>query len=110
VALGERRESNGPTGVIVGAYFYILRLESGKLYPGATTNLDRRWSEHCAGTACRTTRLDRPTEVAYAEEHATFSDARQREAQVKRWSSGKKEALVAEDMRTLHDLARRHRR
>ncbi len=89
------------------AWFYMLRLRSGALYPGATTSLERRWAEHLAGTACRTTQLDPPGELAYSEEHATFSEARRREAQVKRWTRVKKEALVAGDKSLLHDLAKR---
>jgi predicted GIY-YIG superfamily endonuclease len=89
----------------MSACFYILRLRSGALYPGATTDLDRRYREHCEGRAGRTTRLDPVTALAYAEKLPTFGDARRREAQVKRWSRAKKEALVAGDRRKLKVLA-----
>ncbi len=85
---------------------YVLRLRSGALYPGATTDLDRRYAEHRAGQACRTTRLDPPIALVYIEELPTCSAARQREAQVKRWSRAKKETLVAGDRATLRRLAR----
>ena len=94
----------------MSAWFYILRLRSGALYPGATTNLDRRYEEHCCGVGCRTTKFDPPTSLAYSEEHATFADARRREAQVKRWTRAKKEALVARDRSILHDMAKRRKR
>ena len=90
------------------AWFYILRLRSGQLYPGAGTDLDRRYPEHCAGSACRTTRLDPPTELASSEESSSFSDARRREAQVTRWSRAKKEAVVAGDREMLRHLAKSH--
>ena len=90
------------------AWFYMLRLKSGKLYPGATTNLEQRWKDHVAGTACRTTKYDPPTALPYQEEHETFSDARRREAQIKRWSAKKKEALMAGDQKTLKALAISH--
>ena len=77
------------------AHFYILRLKSGKLYPGATTNLEQRYKDHLAGTACRTTKYDQAIELIYNELFDTFSDARKRESQIKRWSAGKKEALVS---------------
>ncbi|MBT7166126.1 MAG: GIY-YIG nuclease family protein [Victivallales bacterium] len=35
------------------ACLYILRLRSGQLYVGATTDLDRRWQEHVSGEASR---------------------------------------------------------
>jgi putative endonuclease len=95
-------ESNGP------ASFYILRLRSGALYPGSTTDLDRRWAEHLAGMGGQTTKVDPPVELAYSEEHATFSEARRREAQVKRWTRAKKEALVSGNKSMLHKLAKRH--
>ena len=89
-------------------WFYMLRLGSGTLYPGATTDLQRRWSEHVSGDACRTTKHDQPVELVYQEEFATFSDARRREAQIKRWSAGKKEALVADDKEKLKALSVSH--
>ena len=90
------------------AWFYILRLQSGNLYPGATTDLTRRYQEHTAGTACRTTRIDPPTALIYQEEFETFSAARQRESQIKRWSKGKKEALIAGNKDLLRQLAVSH--
>ena len=90
------------------AHFYILRLRSGQLYVGATTELERRWHEHTTGEACRTTKLDPPVEIVRTEEHATFADARRREAQLKRWSRAKREALVAGDAAELRRLARSH--
>jgi predicted GIY-YIG superfamily endonuclease len=89
----------------MSAWFYILRLQSGALYPGATTDLARRWQEHANGTAGRTTRIDPPAALVYREPLATFSDARRREAQVKRWTRAKKEALVAGDTQRLRELA-----
>jgi predicted GIY-YIG superfamily endonuclease len=43
--------------------------------------------------------------MVYVEELPKFSGARKREAQVKRWSRAKKEALVVGDEATLHMLA-----
>ena len=88
------------------AWFYMLRLKSGRLYPGATTDLARRYRQHCEGKACRTTRLDPAVSVVYAEQHVSFSDARRREGQIKGWSHAKKQALVAADKATLKALAR----
>jgi putative endonuclease len=66
------------------AWFYILRLRSGKFYTGATTDLEQRFKDHLSGNACRTTRLDPPVALIHSEECQTFSDARKREAQIKR--------------------------
>jgi len=90
------------------AWFYMLRLKSGRLYPGATTDLTNRWHRHLEGRACRTTQLDPPVAMVYRELFETFSGARQREAQVKRWSGKKKEALIRGDQRALRRLAVSH--
>ena len=65
---------------------------SGSLYIGATKDLEKRYAEHRIGSAGRTTSLDPPVSLVYSEEHESFSKARQREAQVKRWSRANKEA------------------
>jgi putative endonuclease len=46
--------------------------------------------------------------VVYAEEYASDLEARQRERQIKRWTSAKKEALIAGDLATLKRLSKRH--
>ena len=88
------------------AWFYILRLMSAKLYIGATTDLDQRCREHFDGKACRTTKLDQPIAIVHIEEFGTNIEARRREAQVKRWSRAKKEALVSGNMTKLRELSK----
>jgi len=92
------------------AWFYILRLRSGTLYPGATKNLEERFKAHTAGCACRTTKLDPPLKLIYSESFPTFSEARKREAQIKRWTRAKKEALVTGDMVKLRNLSKSNNR
>ena len=102
-ALSDERseESKGNT-----CWFYMLRLQSGRLYCGTTENLDARWQDHLTGK-CRTTRTDPPTALLYSEPYPDRKAARHREAQVKRWTRAKKEALLAGDTQRLHDLAKR---
>jgi putative endonuclease len=90
----------------VPGWFYILRLKPGVLYIGATTDLNQRYKDHCSGKASRTTKIDLPLGIAYTEEFEGFSEARKREAQVKRWSRAKKEALVSGDLSKLKDLSK----
>jgi putative endonuclease len=95
-----------PENMDMPAWFYILRLESGCLYVGSTTDLEKRYGAHCSQRACRTTKLDPPRALIYSEEFLTFSEARIREAQIKRWSRAKKEALVSGDVIKLRELSK----
>jgi len=88
------------------AWFYILRLKSGGLYIGATTELDQRYQDHLSGNACRTTKFDPPVDLVYSETFESFTLVRKRELQVKRWSRAKKEALVAGDLTKLQRLSK----
>jgi predicted GIY-YIG superfamily endonuclease len=88
------------------AWFYILRLKSGNLYIGASTNLEQRYHDHMSGKACRTTKIDPPHKLVYSESFQTFAEARKREAQIKRWTRAKKEALVAGDTAKLKELSK----
>ncbi len=91
------------------AWCYMLRLLSGTLYIGSTRKLEERCKNHFSGNGCRTTRIDPPVGVLYTEEFRTYSEALQRERQLKHWSRGKKEALIRGDMEVLHKLSRRRR-
>jgi putative endonuclease len=91
------------------ACFYILRLSSGTLYAGATKSLEERYKAHLEGKGCRTTKLDPPVKLIYSEEYDSFSGARKREAQVKRWTRAKKEALASGELTTLKILSKSHR-
>jgi putative endonuclease len=76
------------------AYVYILRCSDDSLYTGWTTNLERRLSEHNAGRGGRYTRMHKPVEMVFTEEHLTRSAAMQREAAIKRWNRSRKLALI----------------
>ncbi len=88
----------------MAAWLYVLRLKSGQLYVGATKDLDHRCSEHFEGKACQTTKFDPPIALVHSEEYETHLEARRREAQVKRWSRAKKEALVSGEVVKLKEL------
>jgi putative endonuclease len=87
------------------AVVYFLRLRSGILYVGASVDLGQRLEDHVSGQACRTTTLDPPSALLRVEVCPTFSEARQREAQLKRWSRPKKEALIRGDFEHLRKLS-----
>jgi len=72
-------------------------------------DLNQRYKDHCSGIASRTTKLDLPRNVAYSEAFQTFSEARKREAQIKRWARAKKEALVSRHIVELRELSKRRK-
>ncbi len=91
----------------MGAWVYILRLKSGGLYIGVTTDLDSRLKEHMNGHGGRTTRLDQPTKLIYQECFSSLDEAEVRENQLKHWTRAKKEALIRGDVNALKTLSRR---
>jgi predicted GIY-YIG superfamily endonuclease len=90
------------------ALIYFLRLRSGKIYVGCTIDLEQRLEDHFRGVACYTTKIDPPVELLRLELCSDFSAARRREAQLKKWSVRKKEALVRGNTVLLKELARSH--
>ncbi|MBP9912288.1 MAG: GIY-YIG nuclease family protein [Opitutaceae bacterium] len=76
------------------------------IYIGCSGDLEQRLQDHQSGQACRTTALDLPIALLGIETFDTFSEARHREAQLKRWSRAKKEALSRRDRGQLRNLSR----
>ena len=90
------------------AWLYILRLPTGALYIGSTSDLPARLLAHrLSHGSGDTTRGLRPGSLLHVERYDSLSSARLRESQLKRWSRAKKEALVTGDSARLRSLARR---
>ena len=85
-------------------FVYILQCADGWYYVGKTDNLLTRLNVHQAGVGADFTALRRPVKMVYAEEHTTIRQACDREAQLKRWSRLKKEALIAGNLKRLKSL------
>lgn len=81
------------TGVI--HYFYLARCNDGSLYAGTCLNLNEREKKHNDGTGAKYTRSRGPVKIVYHEEFSTLSEARKREAEVKKWTKSRKEALAS---------------
>jgi putative endonuclease len=74
---------------------YIIRCVDGSLYTGITTDLERRFRQHAAGTGAKYLRGRQPLQLVYREGGHTRSSAAQREARIKRLAREEKERLVA---------------
>lgn len=75
-------------------WVYILECADSSLYTGITTNIERRFQEHCAGTASKYTRAHKPLHMVYTESCASRSIASKREAAIKKLSRPQKLALI----------------
>lgn len=78
------------------SYTYILRCADGTLYTGWTNDLEQRLRAHNAGTGSKYTRVRRPVELVYFEEHSTKEQAMSREWHIKRLTREEKQKLIAE--------------
>ncbi len=92
------------------SHVYILRLQNDQLYVGATSDLERRLSDHRAGCGCKTTSRPSVCELLYCETFPDFQAALGRERQLKGWSRAKKLALIRGDLKQLKKLARAHKK
>jgi tRNA/rRNA methyltransferase len=90
-------------------YVYILLCSDNSYYIGHTCDLTRRIGKRNEGTAARHTRERRPVRLVYFEEVPHRPAGMRREAQLKRWSRAKKEALIRGDLATFRRISKRTR-
>lgn len=77
-------------------YVYVIRASDNSLYTGVTTDVQRRFDEHCGSEkGARYFRGRQPVEVVYSESHPDRSSAQQREAAIKKLSRAEKLKLMA---------------
>ncbi len=63
---------------------YIILCSDDSLYTGITTDVDRRYAQHLAGTGAKYFRGRSPRRLVYLEGGHDRSSASRREAQIKR--------------------------
>ena len=87
-------------------FIYILRTSSNTLYIGQTNNLEKRLSEHKnkSSKSAKYIRYFNSFKLIYFEKYQTRKEAMQREAQLKKWSRKKKEAIIAGNLELLKKL------
>ena len=77
-------------------YLYILRCGDGTLYTGVTTDVEKRFAQHCSGKGAKYTRGRGPLELVYREECGDHSQALKREWEIKKLSRQEKMRLIQE--------------
>ena len=88
-------------------WIYILRCCDKSLYVGLTDDIEARVQNHNEGRGGSYTAQRRPVSLLYSEFLPHSSAARDRERQLKRWSSAKKEALISGNLPELKRLSKR---
>ncbi len=74
---------------------YIIQAESGKLYTGITTDLERRLAEHRSGArGAKFFRTSSPRRVVFQEVRRGRGDAQRREREIKGMSREEKLTLI----------------
>ena len=108
-ALPYRRATRDKREVEVARPFftYILRCSDRSYYVGHTDEIERRLTEHETGATRGYTATRRPVQLVWFQEFPTREEAKAAEAQIKRWSRRKKEALIGGRMEELRAAARK---
>lgn len=83
---------------------YIVQCRNGSFYTGITNDLQKRLAKHNAGEGPSWTRMRRPVQLVFAEQHQDKSSARKREIEIKGWRREKKMALVNSDENIIASL------
>lgn len=82
---------------------YIILCSDGSLYTGISTDVERRFAEHAAGTGAKYFRGRSPVRIVYAEAGHDRSSASRREHQIKQLRPEEKRRLLASAEKRLAD-------
>ncbi|MBN2119894.1 MAG: GIY-YIG nuclease family protein [Candidatus Omnitrophica bacterium] len=79
-------------------FVYIAQCRDNTLYVGITKDIEKRIESHNTAHKCRYTRGRKPLKLVYKELCKSYSFARKREQEVKRFSRDKKLALIGRSL------------
>jgi len=74
---------------------YIIRCSDNSLYTGITTDMERRFRQHAAGSGAKYFRGRQPVQVVYQEHNHSRSSAAGREARIKAMDRTEKLNLIS---------------
>lgn len=101
-----RAESRDGSNTLKRYWVYILLCSDGTYYTGNTSNLEQRVIEHNTTRYTDSYTSKRlPVKLVFSEEFSDARLAREYERKLKKWSHGKKEALIKGDFHRIHLLA-----
>jgi putative endonuclease len=87
-------------------FVYIIQSPDGAFYVGNARDVARRLKQHRSGRGAKFTHDHGAAMLVHVEGPMELSAGVQREFQLKRWSRGKKEALILGDQHRLKELSR----
>ena len=96
-----------PEPIAGAAWVYVLQSADGALYVGRTCDLPERLRKHRLGLGSKYTHDHPGTRLIFVEGRQPLAAAVRRERQLKRWTRGKKVALILGDLDRLKARARR---
>ncbi|MEF1254296.1 MULTISPECIES: GIY-YIG nuclease family protein [unclassified Vibrio] len=77
-------------------YVYLIRMSNNALYCGITTDLERRFRQHCNGTGAKALKGKGPLKLEWHQYIGTSrSEASKIEYRIKQLSKAKKEQIVS---------------
>ena len=84
---------------------YIILCSDGSLYTGITTDVERRFAEHLAGTGAKYFRGHSPRQLVYLEGGHNRSSASRREAEIKKLHPIDKRRLISSPDNRLEEIS-----
>ena len=82
---------------------YMILCSDDSLYTGITTDIQRRFAQHLAGTGAKYFRGRVPHRLVYLENNHDRSSASRREAQIKKLRPDEKRRLIVSTANQLED-------
>jgi putative endonuclease len=79
----------------MGWQVYIILCSDNSLYTGITTDMERRFRQHAAGSGAKYFRGRQPVQVVYHEHNHSRSSAAGREARIKAMDRTEKLNLIS---------------
>lgn len=84
-------------------HIYLLRNADGAIYTGITTDVMRRFQQHCEGKGAKALRGKGPLTLLFSQTATCHSDALKLEYRIKQLNKKQKEQLVLEQPIRLND-------
>ena len=92
-------------------FVYIIETHKNRLYTGITTDIERRFKQHCGElpNGAKFFRSDKPKAIVYSERCNNRSEASVREAFIKKLARSQKDQLIKDGQNGRNKIHRRRK-